>query len=37
MAVNQSAYILRENTGTSGIIETARATVSVLAHHDSRT
>ena len=34
MAVNQSAYILRENTGTSGIIETARAAVSVLAHHD---
>jgi hypothetical protein len=32
--VNQSAYILRENTGTSGIIETARAAVSVLAHHD---
>jgi len=32
--VNQSAYILRENTGTTGIIETARTAVSVLAHHD---
>jgi hypothetical protein len=32
--MNQSAYILRENTGTSGIIETARTAVSVLAHND---
>lgn len=32
--MNQSAYILRENTGTSGIIETARAAVVVLAHND---
>jgi hypothetical protein len=32
--VNQSAYILRENTGTSGIIETARAAVTVLAQND---
>jgi hypothetical protein len=32
--VNQAAYILRENTGTSGIIETARTAVSVLAQHD---
>jgi len=32
--VNQSAYILRENTGTSGIIETAKAAVLVLAHND---
>ncbi len=32
--MNQSAYILRENTGTSGIVETARAAVSVLAEHD---
>ena len=32
--MNQAAYILRENTGTSGIIETARTAVSVLAQHD---
>jgi hypothetical protein len=32
--VNQSAYILRENTGTSGIVETARAAVGILAQHD---
>ncbi|HTR41269.1 MAG TPA: hypothetical protein VMH87_06600 [Pseudomonadales bacterium] len=32
--MNQSAYILRENTGTSGIIETARDAVTVLAHND---
>ncbi|HUE37036.1 MAG TPA: hypothetical protein VMO20_06570 [Candidatus Acidoferrum sp.] len=32
--MNQSAYILRENTGTSGIIETAKAAVLVLAHND---
>lgn len=32
--MNQAAYILRENTGTSGIVETARAAVSVLAQHD---
>jgi hypothetical protein len=31
---NQSAYILRENTGTSGLVESARAAVSVLAEHD---
>ena len=31
---NQAAYILRENTGTSGIVESARAAVSVLAEHD---
>jgi len=31
---NQAAYILRENTGTSGIVETARTAVSVLAEHD---
>jgi hypothetical protein len=30
---NQAAYILRENTGTSGIVESARAAVSVLAEH----
>lgn len=32
--MNQAAYILRENTGTSGIIETARTAVSVLAQYD---
>jgi hypothetical protein len=32
--VNQAAYILRENTGTSGIIDTARTAVTVLAHYD---
>ena len=31
---NQAAYILRENTGTSGLVETARAAVAVLADHD---
>lgn len=31
---NPSAYILRENTGTSGIVESARAAVSTLADHD---
>jgi len=31
---NQAAYILRENTGTSGIVESARAAVSTLAEHD---
>ena len=31
---NQDAYILRENTGTSGIVETARTVASVLADHD---
>jgi hypothetical protein len=29
-----AAYILRENTGTSGIVESARAAVAVLAEHD---
>ncbi|HEY3762149.1 MAG TPA: hypothetical protein VGN23_10430 [Verrucomicrobiae bacterium] len=32
--MNQDAYILREATGTSGLLETARAAVSVLADHD---
>jgi len=32
--VNHEAYILRENTGTSGIIGTARDAVSTLAHFD---
>ena len=31
---NQDAYLLRENTGTSGVVETARTAVSVLADHD---
>jgi hypothetical protein len=31
---NRDAYILRENTGTSGIVETARTAVSVLANHE---
>ena len=31
---NHAAYILRENTGTSGLVESARAAVSVLAEHD---
>jgi hypothetical protein len=32
--VNQGAFILRENTGTSGLMESARAAVEVLADHD---
>jgi hypothetical protein len=31
---NRDAYILRENTGTSGIVATARTAVSVLADHE---
>jgi len=31
---NRDAYILRESTGTSGVLETARAAVAVLADHD---
>ena len=31
---NQDAYLLRENTGTSGVVETARAAVAILADHD---
>ena len=31
---NQAAYILRENTGTSGLVESARAAVAVLTEHD---
>ena len=31
--MNRSAYILRENTGTSGLVETAHAAVSALADH----
>lgn len=32
--MNQDAYILRENTGTSGLITSARDAVHVLAEHD---
>lgn len=32
--MDQAAYILRENTGTSGLVESARAAVSTLAAHD---
>ena len=31
---NPDAYLLRENTGTSGVLEAARAAVAVLADHD---
>jgi hypothetical protein len=31
---NQAAYTLRENTGTSGIVETARTAAATLAEHD---
>lgn len=31
---NQAAYILREYTGTSGLVESARAAVVVLTEHD---
>ncbi len=31
---NQAAYLLRENTGTSGVVESARAAVAVLAERD---
>jgi hypothetical protein len=31
---NQAAYTLRENTGTSGIVETARAAAATLAEHE---
>jgi hypothetical protein len=34
-AVNdQEAYLLRENTGTSGLVETARKAAETLAHYD---
>lgn len=32
--MNQSAYILREATGTSGVLQSARDAVAVLADHD---
>ncbi len=31
---NRDAYVLRENTGTSGVVETARTAVALLADHD---
>jgi hypothetical protein len=31
---NQAAYVLRENTGTSGVVQTAQAAVATLAAHD---
>jgi hypothetical protein len=31
---NQTAYVLRENTGTSGIVQTAQTAVTTLAAHD---
>jgi hypothetical protein len=31
---NQAAYVLRENTGTSGVLQTAQAAVATLAAHD---
>lgn len=31
---NRDAYILRENTGTSGVVESARTAVALLARHD---
>jgi len=30
---NQAAYVLRENTGTSGIVQTAQTAVATLAAH----
>ena len=30
---NRAAYVLRENTGTSGVVQTAQAAVSTLAAH----
>ena len=32
--MNQSAYVLRETTGTSGVVETARAAAAALAEHE---
>ena len=32
--MNRAAYALRENTGTSGIVETARTAAAMLAEHD---
>jgi hypothetical protein len=32
--MDRDAYILRENTGTSGVVQTARTVAAVLAQHD---
>ena len=32
--MNQNAYILRENTGTSGLMDSVRVAVALLAEHD---
>ena len=32
----QAAYVLRENTGTSGVVQTAQTAVATLAVHDIR-
>ena len=34
VVTNQAAYVLRENTGTSGVVQTAQAAVATLAAHD---
>jgi hypothetical protein len=34
IVTNRDAYILRENTGTSGVVQTARTVAAVLAQHD---
>jgi hypothetical protein len=31
---NQAAYVLRQNTGTSGVVQTAQTAVATLAAHD---
>ena len=32
--MNAAAFVLRENTGSSGVVETARTAVITLADHD---
>jgi hypothetical protein len=34
VVTNQAAYLLRETTGTSGVVQTAQAAVATLAAHD---
>ena len=34
IVTNQAAYILRENTGTSGLVNSARDALAILAEHD---
>ena len=34
VVTNQAAYLLRENTGTSGVTQTAQTAVATLAAHD---